>query len=147
MSREQRVRDLIAKWQPRLRLQAWDIRYVDEKLPDLTTDTSLACGYIMGYNQQAQLWIDPKAPDADLEALVLHELGHIVLFYLSELVTDMADKLGGKANEVLNAQAHGMIEVAADSYAFAITGRQPLFGKTVKRHRLTAWGYKPKAKK
>lgn len=148
LSREQRVRDLIAKWQPRLRLQAWDIRYVDEPLPDVeATDYALACSYVMGNNLQAQVWIDPDAPDADLEALVLHELGHMVAKRVASLAEDMAASIGGKGGRALELQLHNALEILIDSYAIAITGRNPLFGKTVKQNHLTAWGYVPKPKK
>ena len=146
VSREQRVRDLISRWQPRLRLQAWDIRFVDEALPDtLDESTAMACITVAGLTEMAQMWIHPDAPDADLEAIVLHELGHLVMDRLNDLVDDMAPE--GSPQRFLWTQFHAECEKIMDSYAEAITGRRPLFGSLVESQRLSAWGYVPKKSK
>lgn len=141
MSREQRVRDLINKWQPRLGLQSWDIRYVDEAVPKAAARTAMAAANQADLTQHAQVWVDPAAPDTALENLVLHELGHIVTAPLTDFASEIAAHFGGKAaplflNHISNAE-----EVILNTYAKAITGQNPLFGKFVKDRKLSAWGY------
>lgn len=122
-SREQRVRDLIAHWQPRLGLQAWDIRYQDIKIPAKAHNA-----YVARRDQErcAQVYVNPKLPDSVLEECVLHELLHIALSPAFDLAMRAA------ANQVLIDELDQRHENAIDLLVFALIGKRTVMGKALK---------------
>lgn len=124
VSREQRVRDLIAHWQPRLGLQAWDIRYVDEPFPNKKDEQRLsACVYKEMHSKIAQIFLAENTPDEDLVGSVLHELLHITLSDLEEMAMAGAG-LAGRGSMVFMDMLELRIERAIEDVIFALTGRR-----------------------
>jgi len=149
MTREQRVRDLIAIWQPRLGLRDWDIRYLDIPEPDHADepeddkhtgdDEHDAVIYRDEMELCAQIYIALDTPDEYLECLVIHELLHAVLIRIQHAAFACAGTLGDKAGVLMIDQLDNDMERAINQIATAITGIRPMFGKRLRVHHLTAW--------
>lgn len=137
MTREQRVRDLIAIWKPRLGISDWDIRYLD--ITDPAPDGEAACVYKEEHTRRGQIYIDPEAPDTHLEALVLHELLHIVLSDLKGLAMRCAG-MGGKGSVTLMDEMDDREERAIDSIVVALCGTVPLFPSIYEGRHMAAFG-------
>jgi hypothetical protein len=92
-----RAEQLLAEWQPILRLADWDIRLelVDggsewRKRGDVKIDTS---------NRMAVLMIHGSVEERHLEELIVHELLHIRLYGLDQMIEELINCFYGSAEE------------------------------------------------
>lgn len=121
-SRAELVAGHIAKWQERLGLSEWIIRYN----PDGKIDKDGAASNSHDpYRLLCEIRISPESPDDELENGVLHELLHLVV----EPVTDMAHQFAGAAGDkhvspVLLDMVHAKSERMIEQIAFALSGRR-----------------------
>jgi len=131
--RAQKVADLIAKWQDRLGLSGWEIRYN----PDGKPDKGKAAGMTQDlYLHLCQIVIAKDCPDSELEACVLHEMLHIVTGPLGTMTKQLAGAIGDeRTGPLLLDNAHDAEERLIELLVTALTGRkQRIFGKRALKH-------------
>jgi hypothetical protein len=84
----------LTRWQERLRLRDWDIAIKIVRRPwrksgDIQADLE---------NKRATILINQKPKCQDLEEIVVHELLHIKLYGLDQMIEDLINILYGKRN-------------------------------------------------
>ena len=131
MSRDQRIRDLIAKWQPRLGLQAWDVRYNPARKVGKGRDAEAA---LKRYLLLCEIGIRKNCPDSELEAHVLHELIHVVIDPLAFKAQTMAGALC-EDHTVLLDETGDVIEAVIERLVNAMLNRRQMpYGKKAAKH-------------
>lgn len=95
VSDRETVSDLLAKWQDILRLSDWDIRFEIvrtrwRKRGDIKIDQC---------NKSAVLMIHQAADAAHVEEIVIHELMHLRLWGLDQMLEDLFSALYGSDDE------------------------------------------------
>lgn len=88
------VEKYVARWQDKLRLHYWDISVKIVRAPwrksgDIRADLE---------NKTAILLVNQKPKCQDLEEIVVHELLHIKLYGLDQMIEDLINILYGKRN-------------------------------------------------
>lgn len=122
MTREQKVNAFIRKWQPRLGLQAWDIRYNPNRKSGKGTAADMSRDET---RRLCEIRIDPNCPDSELENNVLHELGHLVVGPLEDMAKRLAGTAGGKgAGTLLMDMVHDTSERMIEQWVAGLTGRR-----------------------
>jgi hypothetical protein len=116
---KRRVADVIVKWQERLRLRDWDIRFVDGP----TDDNCVANNDSWGLKQVSVIRMrEGLTPEAE-EREIVHELLHVVLRYIkcgweSEAKKWMPPPVYGQVREA----AEDEEEIAIEKLVTALTG-------------------------
>lgn len=135
-TREQKVQALIAKWQPRLGLQAWDIRYNEAAPCEADEEAAVLCD---DQEQLAQLVINPATSDSHLEGIVIHELIHVVMRLYDNLANSAAGTLGPVAGPMVMEQIDNEQERVVNRIVEAIIGRRDVSRTRIELHKYTAW--------
>ena len=105
-------------YQPKLRLQDWDIRHAD--WDSLNTNESATVHHHKG-TRAATIRVDPEVTGKNLDAHIVHELAHLVLSDYTEAAQNAIAKLGPGAEAVLDILGD-MEERICDTIAHALTG-------------------------
>ena len=106
------VQALIQKWQERLNLTDWEIRY-DQGDPNGKRKEWQATQKYRETERVAQIRIDPDLPPEQLEGVVVHELLHLVLLPYTTLARTFAarHKQGALLLDLLHEEEEPVIEV------------------------------------
>lgn len=121
-SRTELVAGYISKWQTRLGLSEWIIRYnPDGKI----AKDGAASNSHDPYRLLCEVRIGPKSPDDELENSVLHELLHLVVEPVTEMAHQFAGATGDKRlSPVLMDMVHAKTERMIEQIAFALSGKR-----------------------
>jgi hypothetical protein len=136
MTEAQRIKTVngyIAKWQPRLGLSEWNIRFSPSGEPG---PHKAASGTTHEYLRLYEIAIDKACPPSELEACVVHELLHLVIGPLETKAKAMAGALGDRRTApLLLDETHDVAETAIEQLVNALIGRRQLtvFGEDSER--------------
>jgi len=121
------VAQCIDKWQARLGLADWEIKFNPDRVLD---DNEAANMSRDRFRRLAEIGIALDCPDSQLEAGVLHELLHIVLGPVLDMAHSITGALGDQRTApILMDQVHDLSERAIEQIVDAITGkRQRVWG-------------------
>ena len=131
-SRERRVIDLITKWQPRLGLQDWDIRYNPNRKIRKHSLANNTHSYVYHI---CEIGVQSDCPDSELEACVLHEMLHPVVNPLVDRALALAGTGGDeRVGIMLMDELHEMREALIERMVRALLDRHTLpFGKRIEK--------------
>lgn len=121
-SRTELVVGYIQKWQSRLGLDEWIIRYN----PNGGTDKGgVAQNSRDSYRRLCEIRVSPDCPDGELENSVIHELLHLVVAPVLDAANRFAGAVGGKkTGPALMDAIHDDSERMIEQIAFAMSGRR-----------------------
>src|SRR5688500_9642031 len=125
MTREQKVNALIAKWQPRLGLQHWVVRYNPDRKIE-TDDDSDAYIYKQNPLRLAEIVIGDVVIDDEIEYCVVHEMLHLVMNDYDALALRCAGGIGGDGATLLMDELHERFEEVVETLAGALIGQRQL---------------------
>lgn len=125
----------IAFWQRTLGLGTWDIHYSPEA-PG--SDERASCDFYV-VSRNAVIRIAKDAPDHQIDRLVIHELGHILMAEMHDLFDRSAGDHQAEARAFLEGQWERSQEWVLERLASALTGQPRVeFGDDVESHWKTA---------
>lgn len=120
---KQKLLDLIAKWNSRLRLEHWRVIVEWDKEPNNGDDVTLEV-YPMPERHTAHIrvgcWFSDAISDAERENAVVHELLHIHAEPIWETVTRVLEHLSPQAQGLINEELRARFEVMIDAIATSI---------------------------
>lgn len=116
------IKRRIAYWQRQLGLGGWDISY-SPLAPD---PDSLATTNPHVITRSAVLRIHPKAPEGQVERLIVHELAHVLFAEMTDLFERSKGAHQEEAQGFLDGQWHRSEEWVCERLASALTGIDPV---------------------
>lgn len=118
--RQRRIHAAITRFQKELRLTGWDIRYNPEWKKKWSQDSSARTSVHAG-NRVASVKIDPEVTGDNIDYHVAHELMHLVIYDLHQMLGQTAAKTGPGGEAIIDWMAPE-IERICNTVAYALTG-------------------------
>lgn len=114
------IRGAIDTWRARLGLRDWEIRYDPTANP---APGSFAIVDTRHMERVAQVQIDPSVPSKAIDVTLAHELGHIVMRDLSDLISRLLLFVPeGQARTMMAEMAEDLEERVIEQFAVALAG-------------------------
>jgi len=125
----------IAYWQTRLGLGTWDIHYSTETPGH---DERASCDFYV-VSRSAVIRIAHDAPDHQIDRLIVHELGHVLMAEMHDLFDRTVGDHQAEAQAFLHGQWERAQEWTLERLAYALTGQERVeFGDDIESHWKTA---------
>lgn len=118
--RHEHILFAIHRFQKDLKLGDWDIRYDSDWKPKWSKDTS-ARSQVHEGQRVASISIDPEVTGGNLDFHVAHELAHLVLLGLHQMLGQTAAKTGPGGQAIID-WLEQEVERTCNTIAYALTG-------------------------